>query len=142
MRLYSVVFDFQHNKWVIFNLFLIWYFFQTQPKSDVFLLKLPVRGLYWSDVCLSPMFVYQSDVCIPVRRLSQSDDCLSPTFVSVRRLFTSPTFVLVRRLYTSPTFVSVRRFYTTPTFVTPTFVLSDLCGSDVWTGTKRISKEK
>ena len=40
MRLYLAVFDFQHKKWMIFNLFLnrlkAMVFFQTQPKSDVF----------------------------------------------------------------------------------------------------------
>ena len=47
MRLYSVVFDFYHNKWVIFNLFL-----KTQPKSNIFPNKstrptfLLVRRLY------------------------------------------------------------------------------------------------
>ena len=65
MRLYLVVFDFQHNKWVIFNLFLIAIvvFFQIQPKSDVFPYKCNPY-----DVCTGLTFVlvrrlYQSDVC-------------------------------------------------------------------------------
>ena len=54
--------------------------------------------------------------------------CTCPTFVLVQRLYQSdvcigPTFVLVRHL-------CVRRLYC------PTFVASDVCGSDVCTGTK------
>ena len=107
-------------------------FFQTQPKSDVFPCKcsrstfVMIRRLSQSDVCTSPMFV-------SVRLLSQSDVCTSPTFVSVRRLY-HPNVCL------SPTFVSVRRLYqsdacTSPTFGSPTFVASDVCVSDVCTGT-------
>ena len=93
MRLYSVVFDFDHNKREIFNLFLIpmVFFFQSQPKPMFFLTIVPVWSLYWSDVCLSPTFVpvqhlYQSDVCtsltfVPVRHLYQSNVCTSPRFV-------------------------------------------------------------
>ena len=44
------------------NLFLKQVFFvQTQPKSDVFFINVPVRRLYWSEVCTSLAFV-------PVRR--------------------------------------------------------------------------
>jgi len=73
-----------------------------------------IRRLYLSDVCTSPTFVL-------VRRLYQSDVCTGPTFVLVRRLY-CPTFVLVRLLYC-------------PTFVSLMFVPSDVCGSDVCTGT-------
>ena len=65
------------------------------------------------------------------------------------KLNQSPTFILinvpVRRLYlsdvvTSSKFVSVRRLYqsnvcTSPTFVLSDLVMSDVCGSDVCTGT-------
>ena len=96
MRLYSVVFDFYHNKWVIFNLFLIaMVFFQTQPKSNVFLINVPVWRLYWSDVCTSPKFV-------SVRRFYQSDLCnvrclYCPTFVTSD--FCNVRCLRVRRLY-------------------------------------------
>ena len=81
---------------------------------------------------------------LSVASVSSSYSIFRPTFVLIRRLYlsdvcTSPTFVLVRRLYqsdvcTGPTFVLVRRLYC-PTFVSLMFVPSDVCGSDVCTGT-------
>ena len=77
MKLYSV--DFYHNKWVIFNLFLIaMVFFQI---SDVFPYKctcltfLLVRRLYQYDVC-------KSDICTvwPLKRPM----FMGPTFVRGR----------------------------------------------------------
>ena len=93
------------------DLFLLaMFFFQTQPKSDVFSYKCTrstfvlVRSLYYGPTFVRPTFV-------------------SPTFVSPT--FVSPTFV-------SPTFVSPT--FVRPTFVSPTCVLSDVRGSDVCTG--------
>ena len=68
MRLYSVVFDFYHNKLGIFNLLLI-----LNQSPTFFLITVPVRRLYWSDVCICPTLV-------PDRRLCH------PTFVPVRHL--------------------------------------------------------
>ena len=82
MRLYSVVFDFNHNKREIFNLFLkaMVFFFQTQPKLMIFLTNVPIPRLSQSNVCTSPMFVPVLTF-VPVRRLYQSNLCTSPRFV-------------------------------------------------------------
>ena len=100
------------------DLFLLaMFFFQTQPKSDVFSYKCTrstfvlVRSLYYGPTFVRPTFVSPTFV---------SPTFVSPTFVSP--MFVSPTFV-------SPTFVR-------PTFVSPTCVLSDVRGSDVCTGSK------
>ena len=76
MRLYSVVFDFYHNKLGIFNSFLIAmvFSFKLNQSPTFFLITVPVRRLYWSDVCICPTLV-------PVRRLCH------PTFIPVRRLY-------------------------------------------------------
>ena len=72
MRLYSVVFDFYHNKREIFNLFLIpMVFFLKLNQSRCFFLQ-----LYPSEVCTGQMFV-------SVQRLYQSNICTSPMFVPV-----------------------------------------------------------
>ena len=54
MRLYPVVFDIYHNKWVILNLFLITMFFSYKCTRQTFVL---VRGLFHCGVCTSPTFV-------------------------------------------------------------------------------------
>ena len=69
MRLYPVVFDIYHNKWVILNLFLTtMFFFSYKCTCQRFVL---VPGLFHCGVCTSPTFVSPmfvlSDFC--VRRL-------------------------------------------------------------------------
>ena len=54
MRLYSVVFDFYHNNWVIFNSY-----FPYKCTRSTFLL---VRRYFQTDVCPSPTFVPWSDI--------------------------------------------------------------------------------
>ena len=87
IRLYWVVFDFHHKKWVIFNFFYSNVLFSTQPKSDVFPNKCTHPTFVLGDVCTNPSFVlvlhlYQSEVC-------KSNVCtvwplLRPTFVGPR----------------------------------------------------------
>ena len=119
-------------------------------RSDVCIspMFVPVRCLYQFDVCTSPMFV-------PVWCLYQSDICTSPTFVlsdvctglkscrgtSTKKVISSSSFkniclyqskvffLPVLRLYQSDV-CKVRRLYC------PTFVLSDVCKSDVCTSLK------
>ena len=102
MKLYSVIFDFYHNEWVIFNLFLITiiFFFKLNQSPMFFLINVPV------DICTGTFVV--------VRRLSQSDICTRLTFVS-------PTFVQsnlctvqrmwVRRLYHKYAFLNFAEKY-------------------------------
>ena len=92
-----------------FNLKIQIDFFLLGPTF--FLINVPVRGLYWSDVCTSLTFVL-------VRCLYWSDVCTGPTFVpsdvcksyvcTVRRLW-------VRRLYwyhkNFSTLLSIKGFY-------------------------------
>ena len=75
MRLYPVVFDIYHNKWVILNLFLITMFFSYKCTRQTCVL---VRGLYHCGFCTSPTFV--------------SPMFVLPNLCSVRRLW-------VQRLY-------------------------------------------
>ena len=123
IKLFDLV---EFNSWTFFKQSSI----QNLPSPTFFVINVPVRRLYWSDICTSPTFIlvrrlYQSYVC-KSDVCYQSDVCTGPTFVPVQRLYqsnvcTSTTFVPVRRLYQSDV-------CTGKTLVSPTFVLSDLCG--------------
>jgi len=124
----SLIFNTKSEWFLIYFLIDLkqWYFFKLNQSPTFFLKNVPVRRLYWFDVCTAPSFVL-------VRSLSQSEFCLIPTFVSVRRL--SQSDVCTSPMFVSPTFVlsdvcTVRRLYC------PTFVLSDVC-----TGTVNFSLE-
>ena len=83
---------------MILNLFLIQFsFFQTQPNPMFLLINVPVRRLYWSNVCTSWTFVlvwrlYQSDVC-------KSDVCTVQPLE--RQTFVGSAFPLVRYMVCS-----------------------------------------
>ena len=89
------------------------FFFKLIQSPTFFLIHVPVRRFYWSDVCTCQTF-------LPVRSLYQSDVCTSPTFVPVRRLYQY-------NVSTSLTFVPVRRLCQSVVCTSPTFMLSDLC---------------
>ena len=93
VRFYSVVFDFNkiYNKWVS-----LIYFLKLNQRTTFFLINVPIRRLYWPEVCTGLTFVL-------VWRLYWSD------------VFTGLTFVLAWRLYwsevcTGLTLVLVWRF--------------------------------
>ena len=91
IRLYWVVFDFHHKKWVIFNFFYSNGLFSTQPKLDVFPNKCTHLTFVLGDVCTNPSFVlvlhlYQSEVC-------KSNVCTVRPLL--RPMFVDPRFALV-----------------------------------------------
>ena len=114
------------------------------PQSDLCtgLTCVLVCCLYWSVVCTLRRF-YQSNICtsrrfVLVRRLYWSVVRTGLLFVLVCRSYWS-VVCTVRRFYqsnvcTSRRFVLVRRLYC-PRFLSLRFVPSDVCGSEVCTGT-------